>query len=85
MPQYIVRDPDAIKQIAVKGFEYFEDQVSFPDKTDKLWGNTLFFMKGEKWRRGFYVRIYGQIEKLSFRSTFSYMKLLFFVKSLKST
>lgn len=51
-PQYIVRDPEAIKQIAVKDFEHFEDHQPFTDeKTDKLWGNSLFFMKGEKWRQ----------------------------------
>lgn len=43
-PQYIIRDPDVIKQIAVKDFDHFEDHQSFTDeKVDKLWGNVLFF------------------------------------------
>lgn len=49
--QFVLRDPEAIKQIAVKDFDHFEDHRTFTDeKTDKLFGNSLFFMKGEKWR-----------------------------------
>lgn len=52
MPQFILRSPEAIKQIAVKHFDNFEDHQSFQDDTmDKLWGNVLFFLKGEKWRQ----------------------------------
>lgn len=51
-PQYILRDPEAIKRIAVKGFDHFEDHRIFTDENvDKLWGNNLAFMKGEKWRQ----------------------------------
>lgn len=47
----MVRDPEAIKQITIKDFDYFEDHKPFIDeKTDRLVGNTLFFMRGEKWR-----------------------------------
>lgn len=50
-PQYVARDPEAIKQIGVKNFDHFEDHQSFTDDSiDKLWGNNLFFLKGEKWR-----------------------------------
>lgn len=38
-PQYLVRDPEIIKQIAVKDFDHFEDHSSFADeKIDKIWG-----------------------------------------------
>lgn len=38
-PQYLVRDPEIIKQIAVKDFDHFEDHSAFTDeKIDKLWG-----------------------------------------------
>lgn len=51
-PQYVVRSPEIIKQIAVKDFDYFEDHRTFADeKLDKLWGNSLFLMKGKKWRQ----------------------------------
>lgn len=40
VPQYFIRDPEAIKQIAVKDFDHFEDHRPFTDeKTDRLWGN----------------------------------------------
>lgn len=51
MPQYVVRDPEVMKQITMKDFDHFEDHRGFFDAScDKLWGNTLFFMTGEKWR-----------------------------------
>lgn len=51
-PQFMIRDPEVIKKIAVKDFDHFEDHRSVIDsKTDKLWGNTLFFMNGKKWRQ----------------------------------
>lgn len=50
VPQFMIRDPDVIKKIAVKDFDHFEDHRSFTDPTDKLWGNSLFFMQGQKWR-----------------------------------
>lgn len=51
-PSYVVRDPAIIKQILVKDFEYFQDHKGFTDdNVDRLWGNALFFLKGEKWRQ----------------------------------
>lgn len=50
-PQFVVRDPDVIKKIGVKDFDHFTDHVSFADGgLDTLWSNTLFLMKGDKWR-----------------------------------
>lgn len=41
-PQYVVRDPELIKRIGVKDFDYFENHNSFAsEKHDKLWGNNL--------------------------------------------
>lgn len=52
VPRYVIRDPDAIKQIAVKDFDFFVDHQTFADdKTDNLFGNNLLHMKGEKWRQ----------------------------------
>ncbi|KAG4067463.1 hypothetical protein HA402_009700 [Bradysia odoriphaga] len=52
MPRYVIRDPNTIKQVVVKDFEFFEDHLEFTDENmDKLWGNSLFFLKGEKWRQ----------------------------------
>lgn len=52
MPQYVVRCPEIIKRIGIKDFDYFQDHRSFADaKTDEIWGNNLFQMKGENWRQ----------------------------------
>lgn len=52
VPQYVVRDPETIKLITVKDFDHFEDHKTFTDeKTDRLFGNALIFLKGEKWRQ----------------------------------
>ncbi|XP_055312523.1 probable cytochrome P450 9f2 isoform X2 [Sitodiplosis mosellana] len=52
VPQFVVRNPETIKKIGIKEFDFFEDHRAFTDeKTDKLWGNSLFIMKGEKWRQ----------------------------------
>lgn len=51
-PHYVVRDPEIIKKLTIKDFDYFEDHNPFMDaKVDKLWGNGLFLMNGQKWRR----------------------------------
>lgn len=47
----MVRDPELIKQLAIKDFDHFEDHRSFlDDNTDVLFGNSLFMLKGAKWR-----------------------------------
>lgn len=51
-PQYIIRDPKLVKLFAIKAFDNFEERLVFVnEKTDKLWGNSLFFLNGEKWRQ----------------------------------
>lgn len=50
--QYVFRDPEAFKRIAIKDFHYFEDRrVLFDEKMDSLFGNNLVSLHGEKWRQ----------------------------------
>lgn len=50
--QYIIRDPEVYKRLTIKDFEYFEDHRAFVnEKVDKLLGNNIFMMHGEKWRQ----------------------------------
>ncbi|XP_055619246.1 probable cytochrome P450 9f2 isoform X1 [Toxorhynchites rutilus septentrionalis] len=55
-PIYILRDPEVIKKIAVKDFDYFTDHqvaINFPEDEDagsSLFGNSLFSLRGQKWR-----------------------------------
>lgn len=50
-PLVVVRDPELVKQLAVKDFDHFEDHRSFIDPNiDELFGSGLFMMKGQKWR-----------------------------------
>lgn len=51
-PIYILRDPELYKQIAVKNFDSFVDhRFIIEPQMDSLMGNTLFLMRGEKWRK----------------------------------
>lgn len=51
-PTYILRDPELYKLIAVKNFESFVDhRFIIEPQMDSLMGNTLFLMRGEKWRK----------------------------------
>lgn len=50
-PYVVVRDPELIKRFTVKDFDYFEDHRALVDAdADELFGNSLFMMKGQKWR-----------------------------------
>ncbi|XP_017770242.1 PREDICTED: cytochrome P450 9e2-like [Nicrophorus vespilloides] len=49
-PMLMIRDPELIKQLAVKDFEHFTDHISYvPSDNDVLWSNNLFALKGTKW------------------------------------
>lgn len=51
-PVYLVRDPQLFKQIAIKDFESFEDhKFVLEPEADSLIGNTVFMMRGKKWRQ----------------------------------
>lgn len=50
-PVLTVRDPELIKQIAVKDFDHFTDHQPFIDPdADPLWSNALFNLRGERWK-----------------------------------
>lgn len=50
-PVYFTRDPEIIRQIAIKDFDHFQDHRSFMDSdTQDLFGNSLLFLTGQKWR-----------------------------------
>lgn len=50
-PFFCVRDPDILKQLAVKDFDHFEDhRMLVHEKVDALFGNSLICLRGTKWR-----------------------------------
>lgn len=57
-PILMLRDPEVIKQIAVKDFDYFTDHTPTMSNSgseeqvggDSLFGNSLFALRGQKWR-----------------------------------
>uniref|UniRef100_A0A8D8HDK2 Cytochrome P450 9e2 n=1 Tax=Culex pipiens TaxID=7175 RepID=A0A8D8HDK2_CULPI len=57
-PIYMLRDPDMIKKLAMKDFDHFTDHGPYltngrtDDNAggDSLFGNSLFAMRGQKWR-----------------------------------
>ncbi|XP_058462586.1 cytochrome P450 9e2-like [Malaya genurostris] len=53
-PVYMLRDASSIKKIAVKDFDFFTDHPpafnATSDKEGDLFGNSLFALRGQKWR-----------------------------------
>lgn len=50
-PVLVLRDPELIKHITVKDFEYFTDHPSMVDpESDPLFSNALLALKGERWK-----------------------------------
>lgn len=50
-PAVLVRDPKLIKQLCVKDFDYFMDhRIILTEDIDKMMGNTLFVLQGQKWK-----------------------------------
>lgn len=50
-PIVVVRDPNLIKEIAVKNFDHFPDHHSFiNEKIDPIFGKNVFSLKGDRWR-----------------------------------
>ncbi|XP_063825192.1 cytochrome P450 9e2-like [Ostrinia nubilalis] len=49
-PMLLVRDPELLKCIAVKDFEYFVDRRAFGDPDDPVFGRNLLLLKGDEWK-----------------------------------
>lgn len=50
-PVFLIRDPQLIKKLTVKDFEYFADRRQFiPPETDILFGKSLVLLQGHKWK-----------------------------------
>ncbi|XP_035722241.1 LOW QUALITY PROTEIN: cytochrome P450 9e2-like [Vespa mandarinia] len=50
-PILLIRDPELIDMIAVKGFDNFMDHRGFVDEVqDPLFGKNLFSLRGDRWR-----------------------------------
>nr|CAD7199180.1 unnamed protein product [Timema douglasi] len=53
-PALLIRDPEMVKNILVKDFEYFSDRHTSADESaDPLGAKNIFLLKGPKWK---YVR-----------------------------
>jgi len=51
-PVMLIRDPELIKDIMVKDFEYFPDHRSFVDENiDLLVSKNTFSLRGDRWRK----------------------------------
>lgn len=49
-PALLIRDPDIVKQILVRDFNYFHDRVMHQPAHNKIFGNVLFNMKNPEWK-----------------------------------
>lgn len=47
-----IRDPALIRQVLVSNFDHFIDHqnITLDEKVDPLFGKSLFFLTGQKWR-----------------------------------
>lgn len=49
--QFHIRDPEMIKQVTIKDFDYFQDHRVFIDESmDEVMSKALIMMCGEDWR-----------------------------------
>ena len=50
-PTAVLRDPELIKEICVKNFDYFLDHQTFVDEEmDPMFGKNIFSLKGDRWK-----------------------------------
>lgn len=50
-PKYLIREPELIKQIAIKDFDHFVDHsITVDHNIEPLFGRSLFMMRGQRWR-----------------------------------
>lgn len=55
-PQLILRDPDLIKEIAIKDFDHFSDRrFAVSAESDPLFGNNLLNLRGKNYLRRYYL------------------------------
>jgi cytochrome P450 family 9 len=48
---FIIRDPQLVKKLCVKDFDFFSDhRVLLDESQDKLFGKALIALKGDKWK-----------------------------------
>ncbi|XP_066259970.1 cytochrome P450 9e2-like [Euwallacea similis] len=52
LPTLVLKDPEIIKQLTIKDFDYFTDHGNFAvsEEVDPLWSKNLFALKGQRWR-----------------------------------
>ncbi|CAD0199578.1 unnamed protein product [Chrysodeixis includens] len=51
LPVILIRDPELIKSITIKDFDYFTDHREFfTEESDPLFAGSLLLMKGNRWR-----------------------------------
>ncbi|XP_066259998.1 cytochrome P450 9e2-like isoform X2 [Euwallacea similis] len=52
LPTLVLKDPEVIKQLTIKDFDYFTDHRNFAvsEEIDPLWSANLFTLKGLRWR-----------------------------------
>ncbi|CAG9854551.1 unnamed protein product [Phyllotreta striolata] len=48
-PILVIRDPDLIKQIAIRDCQHFADHVQMVPVNDPLWSKNLISLSGQKW------------------------------------
>nr|XP_022908462.1 cytochrome P450 9e2-like [Onthophagus taurus] len=52
LPTLVIKDPDLIKNIAIKDFDHFTDhQQVIPNGIDDVWAKNLLTLKGDYWRQ----------------------------------
>nr|WIT94146.1 cytochrome P450 monooxygenase CYP9FD4 [Euwallacea interjectus] len=51
-PLFLVKDPELIKQLAIKDFDHFTDHQGFAisEDAEPLWSKNLFSLRGHRWR-----------------------------------
>nr|QYA71985.1 cytochrome P450 [Anoplophora glabripennis] len=50
-PLLVLRDPELLKQVAIKDFDHFTDHISFlPTDSDPLFSKSLVALHGREWR-----------------------------------
>lgn len=68
-PGLVIRDPEILKRILIKDFNYFADKLMRPSEHDVMSNNSIFFIDNPDWK---YVR-----QKLTSLFTTGKMKYMF--------